>query len=75
MSPKETQAPTPEDLTLPSSVWSRNGAVAFEVAPEVITAALTNIIKETSENQEPRFTREEVQKAVEEYLKAPATRG
>ena len=76
MSPQEVKAPNPEDETLPVQAWVSAGSVLFDVSPEIVRAALSTIIKETDDpDSEPRFDRDEVTKAVENYLKAPATRG
>lgn len=73
MSPQEVKAPTPEDHSLPMNDWVKAGSVLFDVAPEIVKAALLDITDES--DTEPRFIRSQVEKAVENYLKAPATRG
>jgi len=67
MSPVEKTVPQPEEHRLLAHEWAKVGPIVFEVAPEVVTAALGN--------SADGYTKEEVSKAVEEYKKAPATRG
>lgn len=69
MSPVEKKAQVPEDNRLPGYVWAGAAAVAFNVAPEVVKAALSH------EDIPDEVTREEVFKALEAYKNAPANRG
>jgi hypothetical protein len=76
MSPNEVKTPAKEDHSLPLSSWVKASSVLFDVPPEVAQAALMGIVKDSDDpDAEPRFVREEVAKAVSDYMKAPATRG